>query len=158
MEFQLLKLPVIVIIKYQTFCVIYVNRSKFKKMFWYYFICDKAKFEMSTSTVELQETFTSEEIGLQALDPKFLEPKPPVLLVASMWLFQSIFSACKMEFTGNLQGGSSIIHFSFSCFGYIVFAGISVSFNMQDVVLIAFTAWMLHKGLATVSRLNWRQL
>lgn len=82
-----------------------------KKMFWYYFICDKAKFEMSTSTVELQETFTSEEIGLQALDPKFLEPKPPVLLVASMWLFQSIFSACKMEFTGNLQGGSSIIHF-----------------------------------------------
>jgi len=106
---------------------------------------------MSTSTVQLQETFTSEEIGLQALDPKFLEPKPPVLLVASMWLFQSIFSACKMEFTGNLQGELSS---SFSSVRYVTFTGISVSFNMQDVVLIAFTAWMLHKGLATVSRLS----
>ncbi|XP_066261704.1 uncharacterized protein [Euwallacea similis] len=49
-------------------------------------------------------------------------------MIASLWLFQSIFSACKIEFTGNLQGAS-------------------ISFNIQDVLLIMSTAWMMHKGL-----------
>ncbi|KAL1489180.1 hypothetical protein ABEB36_014118 [Hypothenemus hampei] len=86
---------------------------------------------MSLSTLALnQGQYTQEKIGFQSSLPKFQEPRPPIILVASLWLFQSIFSACKIDFNGSFQG-------------------IAVSFNMQDVALIAFSAWMLHKGLST---------
>ncbi|CAH1973836.1 unnamed protein product [Acanthoscelides obtectus] len=58
------------------------------------------------------------------------EYKFPTLLVFSLWTFSSMFSAAKIEFSSNVTG-------------------ISVAFNMQDVVLIAFASWMLHRGLAT---------
>ncbi|XP_023311436.1 uncharacterized protein LOC111692011 [Anoplophora glabripennis] len=60
------------------------------------------------------------------------EQKSPALLVVSLWLFSSIFSAAKTDFSSNTTG-------------------ISIAFNMQDVVLVAFSAWMLLRGLSTRS-------
>ncbi|XP_030751942.1 uncharacterized protein LOC115879314 [Sitophilus oryzae] len=88
-----------------------------------------SKLKMSSSTLALKNNPTNyEELNLKC--PKFQEPKSPALLLTSLWLFQSIFSACKMDFYTNVQG-------------------ISITFNIQDVVLISFAAWMLHKGLSS---------
>ncbi|XP_050308587.1 uncharacterized protein LOC126744994 [Anthonomus grandis grandis] len=86
---------------------------------------------MSSSTIAVNEgLYGREDSVFKSSTPKFEEPKPSVLYLTSLWLFQSIFSACKMEFSSNIQG-------------------VTVSFNIQDVVLIAFAAWMLHRGLST---------
>ncbi|KAF7278671.1 uncharacterized protein LOC143195827 [Rhynchophorus ferrugineus] len=84
---------------------------------------------MSLSTLTLRAKHANfDEINMKL--PKFQEPKSSTLLLLSLWIFQSIFSACKMEFYANMQG-------------------ISISFNIQDVILISFAAWMLHKGLSS---------
>ncbi|XP_060522381.1 uncharacterized protein LOC132699593 [Cylas formicarius] len=63
----------------------------------------------------------------------YQKPDPhdtPTLLLTSLWLFSAINSAAKVEFFTNMTG-------------------VAVTFNMQDVLLIAFTSWMLHRGLST---------
>ncbi|CAH0563471.1 unnamed protein product [Brassicogethes aeneus] len=52
------------------------------------------------------------------------------LLILSLWLFACIFSVAKSEFSSNMTG-------------------ISISFNMQDVLFMGFACWLLHKGLSS---------
>ncbi|XP_056640590.1 uncharacterized protein LOC130895391 [Diorhabda carinulata] len=82
---------------------------------------------MSSSTIILKPktTIISDEImSISSTQPK------SKLMVSSLWIFSSIFSAAKIDFSSNLTG-------------------ISIGFNLQDVLLIMFTAWMLQKGLTT---------
>nr|CAH7742847.1 unnamed protein product [Callosobruchus chinensis] len=69
--------------------------------------------------------------------------KSPALLIFSLWMFSSIFSATKIEFTSNV----TVLKRRKLYQPFI--AGISIAFNMQDVVLIAFASWMLNRGLAS---------
>ncbi|KAG5876630.1 hypothetical protein JTB14_005046 [Gonioctena quinquepunctata] len=64
------------------------------------------------------------------LKTNVLEQKSPTLLISSLWLFSSIFSAAKIDFSTNVTG-------------------VSVAFNVQDAVLISFSAWVLHRGLSS---------
>nr|CAI5826269.1 unnamed protein product [Callosobruchus analis] len=79
---------------------------------------------------------SSSTIMIKSPSPNFPEIrhmqdyKSPSLLIFSLWIFSSMFSAAKIEFTSNVTG-------------------ISIAFNMQDVALIAFASWMLHRGLAS---------
>ncbi|VEN60209.1 unnamed protein product, partial [Callosobruchus maculatus] len=73
----------------------------------------------------------------------FQDYKSPSLLIVSLWLFSSMFSAAKIEFTSNV----TVLKRRKLYQPFI--AGISIAFNMQDVVLIAFASWMLHRGLAS---------
>ncbi|CAH1112666.1 unnamed protein product [Psylliodes chrysocephalus] len=52
------------------------------------------------------------------------------LLITTLWLFSSIFSAAKIDFNANITG-------------------ISIGFNLQDVILVTLTAWMLHRGFTS---------
>ncbi|XP_066147097.1 uncharacterized protein [Euwallacea fornicatus] len=83
---------------------------------------------MNSETLAVQRHPPRHQISQKGVDGKFTESEPSVLLMASLWLFQSIFSACKIEFIGNLQGAA-------------------ISFNVQDVLLLMSAAWMMHKGL-----------
>ncbi|XP_066251367.1 uncharacterized protein [Euwallacea similis] len=85
---------------------------------------------MSSGTVAVEEFPSADEIDKKSANPKLTESQPPILLIASLWLFNAIFCACKVQFTRNLQG-------------------VFISFNIQDVMLTMFAAWMMHKGLAT---------
>nr|CAH7761760.1 unnamed protein product [Callosobruchus chinensis] len=69
--------------------------------------------------------------------------KSPALLIFSLWMFSSIFSATKIEFTSNV----TVLKRRKLYQPFI--AGISIAFNTQDVVLIAFASWMLNRGLAS---------
>ncbi|KAJ8922969.1 hypothetical protein NQ315_001515 [Exocentrus adspersus] len=84
---------------------------------------------MSSSTIVIKNPVPNfPDSTLKSLN----EQKSPALLIVSLWLFSSIFSAAKTDFSSNTTG-------------------VSIAFNMQDVVLIAFSSWMLHRGLATRS-------
>ncbi|KAJ8956675.1 hypothetical protein NQ318_014030 [Aromia moschata] len=83
---------------------------------------------MSSSTIVIKNPGPNLQDGI--LKAKLAEQKSPTLLIITLWVFSSIFSAAKIDFSSNVTG-------------------ISISFNMQDVVLIAFSAWMLHRGLST---------
>ncbi|CAG9862445.1 unnamed protein product [Phyllotreta striolata] len=52
------------------------------------------------------------------------------LLISTLWIFSSLYSSAKIDFNANITG-------------------ISIGFNLQDVILVALTAWMLHKGVTT---------
>ncbi|XP_074036064.1 uncharacterized protein [Leptinotarsa decemlineata] len=82
---------------------------------------------MSSSTIVIKTPPNYPDSVLKA-NP--LEQKSSKLLISSLWLFSSVFSAAKIDFSANVTG-------------------ISFSFNIQDVLLVSFAAWMLHKGLAT---------
>ncbi|XP_050501954.1 uncharacterized protein LOC126881623 [Diabrotica virgifera virgifera] len=66
------------------------------------------------------------------VSPEFLTmpAKNSKLLSSTLWLVSSMYSAAKLDFSSNM-------------------AGVSIGFNLQDVLLIILTAWMLNKGLAT---------
>ncbi|KAJ8934020.1 hypothetical protein NQ314_013656 [Rhamnusium bicolor] len=84
---------------------------------------------MSSSTIIIKNPVPTIQDGT-ILKTKFPEHKSSALLIISLWVFSSIYSAAKTDFSSNATG-------------------ISIAFNMQDVVLIVFAAWMLHRGLAT---------